>query len=296
MKPNFLLLGATKSGTTTLSDLLDCHPEILISRPKEPGHFHSEAEFSRGMEYYWKEYFYHWRDEPAIGDCTTTHFYLPFVTERIANRLPDAKLIVILRNPVNRAFSHWWMLKSANIEKDEFPVSLRKNLIALKSKHRFHGSDGQTNWNNYLSRTSDYAPTYLDVGHYATHIENYLGFYDRSKLLVLQFEELLKEPNEVIRKVCDFLEVSSISLEQAETKSNVGSSMLFSRIRRVDQYLKISKVLPLSVKIKVASLVNSYSKKPHIDNDSREFLKEYYFSHNQRLSELLGRDFSHWNL
>ena len=109
--PNFFILGAPKSGTTTLYHALEKHPAVHLSTPKEPYYF--EDEYEQGPEFYWRTYFAAgWKGQSLIGDARAAHLYLPYVPRRIYTTVPEARLVAILRNPVERAFSHWWMRHS----------------------------------------------------------------------------------------------------------------------------------------------------------------------------------------
>src|SRR5687768_11767835 len=92
-RPNFLILGAARSGTTTLHEYLPLHPDVYMSMPKEPLFF--EAEYRRGLDYYWRTYFRGWRGQQLVGEARVANLLLPFVVDRIAESVPDAKLIVI---------------------------------------------------------------------------------------------------------------------------------------------------------------------------------------------------------
>ena len=138
-KPNFFLVGAAKSGTTTLSKMLEAHPEVYLSPIKEPNYFSKDIlpekfepvyrknTFFADKTYFSqkplkkvhlsfvreeKEYMALFEDagnEKAIGECSTSYLYSSEAAEEIRKFQPDAKIIVILRNPVTRAFSHYLM-------------------------------------------------------------------------------------------------------------------------------------------------------------------------------------------
>ena len=105
-RPTFFILGTSKAGTTSLHHYLAQHPDILMSDPKEPPYF--RLEYERGAEYYWRTYYRRWSGQRQVGDGSPQNLYLPFVAPRIAASVPDAKLIVLCRHPVDRAVSAWW--------------------------------------------------------------------------------------------------------------------------------------------------------------------------------------------
>jgi hypothetical protein len=129
-KPNFLILGAARCGTNTIYHFLSRHPDVLMSTPKEP--FFFEAEYERGLEYYWKTYL-DWRGQRAVGEARPANLFLPYVPLRVRDSIPEARLVAILRNPAQRAFSHWWMKRSRGLEDLSFEAAIDDNLARLES-------------------------------------------------------------------------------------------------------------------------------------------------------------------
>lgn len=103
--PSFFILGAAKCGTTSLHAYLGQHPDVCVSDPKEP--FFFEAEFDRGATYYFNRYFSHWAGERIVGEARHRNLYMPYIPERILRFNPRARLIICVRNPTERAISHW---------------------------------------------------------------------------------------------------------------------------------------------------------------------------------------------
>ena len=124
--PTFLILGAQKCGTTSLHSLLAQHPEICMSEPKETNFFN--IHFDRGLEYYRETFFNSWKGHKAVGEASPSYFFLPYVPERIAAALPGVKMMVILRDPVKRAFSHWWMKTTFGDESLGFREAIKYSL------------------------------------------------------------------------------------------------------------------------------------------------------------------------
>lgn len=122
-----MLLGAAKAGTTALYYYLKQHPDILMSYPPSP--IFIEAEFGRGAEYYWSTYFKGYRGQKAVGEAG--HHQLGLSFHRIRRLLPDAKFILICREPAERAFSHYWYLHSRLEEKLSFEDAIERNLRRL---------------------------------------------------------------------------------------------------------------------------------------------------------------------
>ena len=105
---DFLIIGVGKSGTTALADTIARHPEVAVTRPKEPWFFDSDDYF-QGMVWYWQHYLQHYAGERCVGEASSQTLFVPYAAIRLRENLPQAKLIVILRNPATRAYSDWWM-------------------------------------------------------------------------------------------------------------------------------------------------------------------------------------------
>jgi len=111
---HFFILGAAKCGTSSLYYYLDQHPEILMSTPKETLFF--EKEYHQGVDYFRSKYFPNYNGETFLGEARHRNLYLPYIPDRLAKSFPDAKLIIMLRNPVDRAYSHYVHCKNRGIE------------------------------------------------------------------------------------------------------------------------------------------------------------------------------------
>src|ERR1044071_5198694 len=106
MFPNFIIIGSTKCASSSLHFYLKQHPQILMSNVKETGFF--SLQYAKGLDFY-QQYFEEAAGEKALGETTPTYCFLPFVAERIKQHFPEIKLILTIRNPVDRAFSSWLM-------------------------------------------------------------------------------------------------------------------------------------------------------------------------------------------
>ena len=206
-RPNFLVLGAAKSGTTSLYSYLDEHPDVFFSTPKEPVFF--EAEYERGLDYYWQHYFEGWSGQRAIGDARSYNLYLPYVPRRIAEALEEPRLIAVVREPGARAYSHWWHRYTRRIEKLSFEAALEANQQALETGPRFEGEEGARAWRKGLTRSATIAShaTYLDMGFYAEQLQRYLDLFPAASIEVVLFEDLAEDPAAVTRALWEFLNV-----------------------------------------------------------------------------------------
>ncbi len=129
--PHFLILGAAKCGTTSLHGWLSQHPQILMSSPKEPVYF--ELEYDRGPEFYLSTYFADWDGQPILGDSRTANLFFPWVPARIKESNPAAKLIILLRNPIERCLANWWIEFRRDKEPLHFEEAVLANLERLRA-------------------------------------------------------------------------------------------------------------------------------------------------------------------
>jgi len=195
--PNFLVIGAARSGTTSLHGLLIQHPEIYLPRNKqpEPHFFLKTSEYKKGYHYYLKKHFDNVANEKAIGEISTSYLFGDEVAERIWNYNSNMKLICMLRDPVQRAFSNYWHSKKNGFEKLEFPEAIhqaeqRHSKLDLKQK--------------------EIAPfAYIGRGLYGFQIEKYLKFFNRDQICILIMEEFYNDIQAEIKKLYNFLSVDS---------------------------------------------------------------------------------------
>src|SRR5438132_2136896 len=130
-RPNLFLLGAAKCATTSVHAALARHPEICMSNPKEPYFF--ECQFARGVEFYLETYYSSWAGEAVVGEARHRNLYLPYVPERIWQVNSKARLLVLVRNPIDRAHSNWWNNFRRGIEPLGFDAALREDLARIRA-------------------------------------------------------------------------------------------------------------------------------------------------------------------
>jgi len=180
MMPSYLVIGAQKCATSTLCDLMRQHPQVFMTLPKEPQFFARDHVWQRGLPWY-ESLFEGAEGCKAVGEGSTNytqaHLY-PHAAERIARHLPDVRLIYIVRDPVERIRSQW---------------------IHLTSK----GSQETLPFNEAV-RTRE---QYIDHSRYKMQIDRYRQYYDDKRILILFFEDFVRDQLKVLRHVFEFLEV-----------------------------------------------------------------------------------------
>ena len=199
--PNFLIVGCQKCGTSSLHHYLANHPSVWSPEKKELHFFDYYYDYG---EPFYKRFF---RDHPdnieslLVGEATPEYIFHPYSGERISKVLPDVKAIVLLRNPIERAFSAWGMGIRQGWETLNFEDAvaaegerISSDLHRMLSDQNHYGYE----WNHH---------SYLLRGHYSHQIENWLLHFKREDLLVLSAERFFSNTKEEFKKVCDFLEL-----------------------------------------------------------------------------------------
>lgn len=185
MLPNFLVIGAAKAGTSSIHRYLGAHPEIFMTRAKEV-RFFVDKRFENGVEWY-ESHFADAGDALAIGETSpqyTTYPQREGVAERIARVIPEARLIYLVREPLARIRSLYLQRVDGDAEHETLEGALRND------------------------------PAYLDTTRYATQIEQYMPFFDREQLLVVLAEDLLDRRLTTMQRICTFLGVNPLLLDQ----------------------------------------------------------------------------------
>lgn len=195
MSRHLLVIGAQRCGTTYLHDLLAAHPRIAMARPArpEPKVLLSEELVGRGLEWYHRTYFAHATDESLLGEKSTSYLEYAEVANRAADMLGDPLVLVQLRDPVQRAISHWAFSSDAGLETRPLADVLTANL------------EGPLPWDPELTSVSPFA--YLERGRYVDHLEPWHRRFG-DDLTVLLMEDFVADPLRV-RDLYDTLGVDS---------------------------------------------------------------------------------------
>ena len=219
--PNFMCLGAAKSGTTTLYDILRQHPAVYIPSFKEPHFFDIPENYKNGINWYEKNYFKS-ANKKIVADFTPSYFFDKEAPKRIFESLGGkVKFVVILRNPVDRAYSHYLHSKRDDHEDLEFKEALMNESLRLR-KYEENG--------DYLSYLRQ---SYVSQGLYSDMLERYLEYFSLDNFLFIQFEEeFIKHREETIIKILNFLEIDNFDLK-IDIKSNPASKEKSKTLKRI---------------------------------------------------------------
>jgi hypothetical protein len=198
--PTFLVLGAQKAGTTALFAYLREHPDVTGPAWKEVSFF--DRHYARGIRWYRGNFPLRGRRCAAVGEASPSYLFHPLAPERVRAAVPDAHLIVLLRNPVDRAHSHYQHEVALGRETLSFEEALEREPERLAGEvERLTSDPGYFShaWWNY---------TYVSRGRYAEQLERWLALFPRRQLLVLLTDELSADPRATYTRVLQFLGVA----------------------------------------------------------------------------------------
>lgn len=254
--PTLVIAGAQKCGTSSLVTLLRQHPQVSMSRPKELHFF--DRHFDRGLDWY-REQFTMGGTHLHAGEGTPAYLYDPATRARMMETLPEAKIVVILRDPARRAYSHYWHERRLGHESSPFEeaLDLEKERLATGE----------------LRNRKCYS--YVDRGHYIDQIEALESGHARERIHVLLFEDLIARRVASLKRLFEFLGVDT---EPAGAIKEVWRNPY----RATDPSGKARSGAPTAY--------------PPIQHETRARLVEHFTPHNDRMAAWLGQDLSPWNV
>ena len=293
--PDFIIIGAGKSGTTSLFRYLSAHPGVFACPAKEPRHFAypegSEglregdpflAEIVRGRADY-ETLFDAAPPGSRRGEASVCYLPSPVAAQNIASCLPDVRLVAILRDPSERAWSHHQFFHSAGVE----PEADFWKCHALEEQRR------RERW--FISHA------YVDAGFYWRHLSRYLAHFPREQLLVLLAEDLSTRPEETLARVFSHIGVDPHFKPPSATRHN---QTRVPRIRWLHRLLnrenplrsRLRGLLPLALRKGVKSRLNrgNAALYPPMPAETRARLVELYREDILSLQAFLERDLSSW--
>jgi hypothetical protein len=296
--PNFLIIGAPKSGTTALFKYLQQHPQVFMSPLKEPrflayDHVQPAMHTGPGDQLFIEQIVKRWEDylqlfaaapatAAAIGEASPIYIYAPAAPARIQRYVPQARLIALLRQPVDRAYSHYQMLRRNGREPArDFREALRRE------DERVRLGWGPT-W--HYRRRGDYAP----------QLERYLARFPRTQLRIYLHDDLHANGPRVLRDIFEFLEIDPAFTPDLRQRYNEGglvhSSALYAFLHQPHRIKDLVRPLfpkPLADRLWLGlRAANRF--KTALDPQLRAELTEECRPGILRLQDLLGRDLSPW--
>jgi hypothetical protein len=275
--PTFLIIGAMKGGTTSLHGYLRQHREVFMPERKELNFFLDEyagppidppedRNWSRGITWY-EQQFAGAEGELAVGEASPNYSRYPTypgVAERIAAVVPNVKLIYLVRNPIDRVFSHY--LHDLANGREQRPLH-----IAVRRDDR-----------------------YLAPSRYATQLEHYFRVFSPGQVLLLKADDLLARRAETVRRVLEFIGVNGnvhlhldFEAHRSSEKLERTRALTFARQSRYRRFV------PRPIRRRLRQLLANPldTSKIEVDGETREFLVAQFAPGVRRLSELAGEDF-----
>jgi hypothetical protein len=289
--PNALIIGAQKAGTTTLYDMIGQHPDVYANPlAKDCEFFGIDREYNRGVNYYSRLFRKAHKEKIVLGG-NATDLFMPNSIERIHNLLPECKLIVILRDPVQRAFSAYRYALERGTEQRPFLIAVQEELA---------GADYDT---PYDARRK----SYVAQGHYDEQIERCLQFFKTEQILILLQDDLIREPSQVMYKVFHFLGVDvNFDVNAVKKNETLGGSR-FGVLNRVIYdspfrqrlgWEKVRLLIPKSFRYKLREgmikLNRVPSEAPQLEKEVVDLLRHHYRDDIERLEKITGYDLDKW--
>ena len=288
---DFFLLGAPKCGTTTLHAYLSTHPELHTGSVKEPRFF--ELYYDKGISHL-ESFVSDAKSDQLKGDCSPQYLCTPWVPALIHKHYPKAKLLIILREPVARAYSNWWMLTANGRERRSFEECVQTFLAQQETLDGsvFELKEIKKFWREYVF-TEDTSTVpyvfYFDIGMYAPQLKRYQDLFSSSQILVLNFHQLAKEPEVILSQVADFLGVDSQRFEVDQLARNQSLGPTAVKVRQLAEKLGLSKLVPMSIQDRVRRTLRDWGDKPPLlDPELKQNLQKVYEPHNRELEQILG--------
>jgi hypothetical protein len=308
--PNFFLVGAMKAGTTAVFESLGLHPDVYCSPIKEPNFFSDEFRFEEvssknlrlrsqfDVDAYVKgpmdrpvhgalvrdpstycALFRLAKDHTAIGEASTSYLYSTSAARNIRSSVPHARIIMILRNPVDRAISQYHMESRIGLVNDTFGSLLEKDLRASGNTFTTSG-------------------LYVELGRYVKQIRRYLAAFPEEQIKIVLYDDLSSNFDGVTAEILRFLDVDPELRRQNTIKTNGARVPRAGSINQVLHRVGLKQVIGRSFPQPLLDLGKRvYYRKVDgtgVTEADRERLRAVLADEVTALSELLGRDLSHW--
>jgi len=277
--PNFFIVGAPKAGTTSLHEYLNKVPSIFMSKIKEPNYFSASMmpnKFPFRPIRDSKKYlnlFNKAKNEKIIGESSTLYLYDPEAPKLIHEKNPNARILISLRDPIERLFSHYLLVKNEGFAEKSFHQQIINEL-----HHKIDPSKSNMR---------------LVAGNHYKCVKRYLDTFGAQQVKIIIFEEWIKNPKLIIVDILKFLNIDE-NLDNFIAEDH--NAYLANRWEFVPRFvsnpnvIKIRDFLPSALKAELRKMFVKKVKKPKIDEKDIEFLKNYYKDDIENLKKILGRN------
>jgi hypothetical protein len=214
--PSVIIVGAQKAGTSSLFNYLKQHPDVLVSFNKEVHFYDHDFRYNRGLKWY-KNQFPKTNGQSVLLEATPRYLYVKSVAKRITESIPDVKIIVMIREPIARAFSAWNMYRHF-FKSVVFRPKMMENLASGQFINEFFDDKSLPDFATIVKRELkyldenpdfDYEPSFIKRGFYKDQILNWCEYIDKSNIHFIQMEKMhsKKALNNILYEVCDFINI-----------------------------------------------------------------------------------------
>ncbi|HNQ12125.1 MAG TPA: sulfotransferase [Bacteroidia bacterium] len=310
--PNFFIVGAAKCGTTSLYHYLKKHPEVYLSPIKEPNHFCSDIdpeEFSQqykdiekrkrlDLETYtqgdmkrevwgyfvqdWNHYtklFKNVKNEKAVGEISNTYLFSNVAAKNIKEKIPNAKIIAMLRNPADRIYSHYM----ANLRDG-------KTFLSFADEMEDDYRKPKKGW--YVSHA------YYEMGMYYEQVKRFYDQFPKEQIRIYIYDDFKVEQENIVRDMLSFLEVDAnvkLDFSERHNQAAVPKNRYFMYLISATGIKKnLFRIVPQTLKRKLKSTFFKSSEIPKMTAEERQKIINIYRDDVLKLQDLLKRDLSMW--
>jgi Sulfotransferase domain len=277
--PNFFIVGAPKAGTTSLYRYLGQHPDVYLSPVKEPAFFAPElAHIDPTIVVDWGEYlalFERVTTQRAIGEATVAYLSSSGAAEAIANRLPHARIVMMLRDPADRLFSHYTAALAARATNARF-------LDWVREQQRIEAT-----------RQPPVGPVL--AGRYATHLQRFRAVFPDNQIRICLYDDYVSECERTVAELFAFLGVDPTVVVDVTSRHNVTTALRWPRVHRV--LSPIGRAIAGAAPTRVSTMLRRSMRAPlqlRLSIDERARVIELYADEITRLERLVNRDLSTW--
>lgn len=290
--PNLFIPGFAKAGTTALASALKSHPDVYVPFAKEPQFFSSDLLWREGVREYVERHFKGAERFPVRVDATPHYLFYAKAAQRIAETIPekDQRFIVMMRDPVARAYSLYWNMRYEGHEHLAFEDALEAEeerarrsgvLVAERGTLRFQ---------------------YVASGLYAQQLDKWIVELPRARFLYLLMEDLESDPSSVIREVCEFIGLgpsAPLVVTRRNESASPRSTSLQTWIRSPTPVLRqLRHVFPAAWRSRIVAMLLRLNRRPTsyapMRPDTERALRARFREDLKRLEVITGRDLSMW--
>ncbi|MDQ0297879.1 transcription antitermination factor NusA-like protein [Salibacterium salarium] len=295
--PNLFIVGAQKSATTSLYNYLKEHPNIFFSSEKEPNYFttffdtfphngpydkrYDKNVIGSAEEYY--KLFSNYSGQKYIAESSVHYLYFNGLAYKLKEESPDAKIIISLRNPIERAYSAYTYYVSRGRESESFREAIQNE------NHRM--------LNNY-----EVGWYYIAQGLYYQKVKDYLEVFGRENVHIVLFDEIKDDLEGTLKNIYKFLEVDPVTINNTEKKYNVSGTPKNKITKVIASPLKAKSLAkkylptPMANKLKdyYFKILEKNLAKTELSVSDKEYLKSVYETDIKKLSVLIEKDLNHW--